>query len=81
MHIFKACYVVKPKGHSHISKHCGERMRNENGVWHVWQDVETFARSGHALILKKNAGRKKVNEKTFKTKAAAEKYFNKLLES
>ena len=33
----------------------------------------------HALILKKNAGRKKVNEKTFKTKAAAEKYFNALL--
>lgn len=54
-------------------------MRNENGVWHVWQDVETFARNTHALILKKNAGRKKVNEETFKTKAAAEKYFNKLL--
>ena len=54
-------------------------MRNENGVWHVWQDVETFARDTHALILKKNAGRKKVNEKTFKTKAAAEKYLNKLL--
>lgn len=33
----------------------------------------------HALILKKNAGRKKVNEKTFKTKAAAENCFNKLL--
>ena len=77
-HILTACYVAKPKGHSHISKHRGARMRNENGVW---QDVETFARSTHALILKKNAGRKKVNEKTFKTKEAAEKYFNKLLES
>ena len=54
-------------------------MRNENGVWHVWQDVETFARNTHALILKKGAGRKKINEKTFKTKAAAEKYFNQLL--
>ena len=55
-------------------------MRNENGVWHVWQDVETFARNTHALILKKNAGRKKVNKKTFKTKEEAEKYFNQLLE-
>lgn len=54
-------------------------MRNENGVWHVWQDVETFARNTHALILKKGVKRKKINEKTFKTKAAAEKYFNKLL--
>lgn len=80
-HILTSCYVAKPKGHSHISKYCGARMRNENGVWHVWQDVETFARDTHALILKKNAGCKKVNEKTFKTKVAAEKYFNKLLES
>lgn len=78
-HILTGCYMAKPKGHDHISKHLGARMRKENGVWHVWQDVETFARSGHALILKKNAGRKKINEKTFKTKAAAEKYFNKLL--
>ena len=54
-------------------------MRNENGVWHVWQDVETYARNTHARILKKNAGRKKVNEKTFKTKVDAEKYFNALL--
>lgn len=60
MHILTGCYVAKPKGHSHISKHCGARMRNENGVWHVWQDVETFARNTHALILKKNAERKKV---------------------
>lgn len=78
-HILTACYVAKPKGHDHNRKFCGARMRNENGVWHVWQDVETFARNTHALILKKNAGRKKVNEKTFKTKEAAEKYFNKLL--
>lgn len=84
-HILTTCYVAKPKGHSHISKHCGARMRNETGVWHVWQDVETFARNTHALTLKKGAGRKKgaerkkVNEKTFKTKAAAEKYFNALL--
>ena len=40
MHILTGCYMAKPKGHSHISKHCGARMRNENGVWHVWQDVE-----------------------------------------
>lgn len=79
MHILTACYVVKPKGHDHISKHLGARMRNENGVWHVWQDVETFARNTHALILKKGVKRKKVNEKTFNTKAAAEKYFNALL--
>ena len=58
----------------------GARMRNENGVWHVWQDVETFARNTHALILKKGVKRKKVNDKTFKTKAEAEKYFNQLLE-
>ena len=45
MHILTACYIAKPKGHSHISKHLGARMRNENGVWHVWQDVETFART------------------------------------
>lgn len=50
-HILTGCYMAKPKGHSHISKHCGARMRNENGVWHVWQDVETFARNTHALIL------------------------------
>lgn len=80
-HILTGLYIAKPKGHSHISKHCGARMRNENGVWNVWQDVETFARNTHALILKKNAGRKKINEKTFKSKEAAEKYFNKLLES
>lgn len=49
------------------------------GCYIAKPDVETFARNTHALILKKNAGRKKVNEKTFKTKAAAEKYFNKLL--
>lgn len=48
--ILTGCYMDNPKGHSHISKHCG-------------------------------AGRKKINEKTFKTKAAAEKYFNKLLGS
>lgn len=71
--------MAKPKGHSHISKHCGARMRNENGVWHVWQDVETFARNTHALILKKGVKRKKVNEKKFKTKEEAEKYFNALL--
>lgn len=81
MHILTACYVAKPKGHDHISKHCGARMRNENGVWHVWQDVETFARNTHALILKKGVKRKKINEKKFKTKEEAEKYFNKLLES
>ena len=81
MHILTACYVAKPKGHGHISKHCNARMRNENGVWHVWQDVETFARNTHALILKKGVKRKKVNEKTFKTKEEAEKYFNNLLES
>lgn len=86
-HILTGLYIAKHKGHDHISKHCGARMRNENGIWHVWQDVEiwqdveTFARNTHALILKKNAGRKKINEKTFKTKAAAEKYFNKLLGS
>lgn len=80
MHILTACYVAKPKGHDHIHKHCGARMRNENGVWHVWQDVETFARNTHARILKKGVKRKKINEKTFETKAAAEKYFNKLLE-
>lgn len=79
-HILTGLYMANPKGHSHISKHCGARMRNENGVWHVWQDVETFARNTHALILKKNAGRKKVNKKTFKTKEEAEKYFNQLLE-
>ena len=62
-HILTGCYMAQPKGHSHISKHCGARMRNENGVWHVWQDVETFARNTHALILKKGAGRKKINEK------------------
>lgn len=56
-------------------------MRNENGVWHVWQDVETFARNTHAPILKKGVKRKKVNEKTFETKADAEKYFNQLLGS
>lgn len=28
-HILTGCYVAKPKGHSHISKHCGARMRNE----------------------------------------------------
>ena len=78
-HILTGCYMAKPKGHSHISKHLGARMRRENGVWHVWQDVETFARNTHALILKKNAGRKKVNEKKFKTKEEAEKYFNALL--
>nr|DAS26659.1 MAG TPA: hypothetical protein [Caudoviricetes sp.] len=77
-HILTGCYIAKPKGHSHISKHCGARMRHENGVW---QDVETFARNTHALILKKGVKRKKINEKTFKTKVAAEKYFNKLLES
>ena len=80
MHILTACYIAKPKGHDHISKHCGARMRNENGVWHVWQDVETFARNTHALILKKGVKRKKVNEKKFKTKEEAEKYFNQLLE-
>lgn len=79
MHILTACYIAKPKGHDHISKHCGARMRNENGVWHVWQDVETFARNTHALILKKGVKRKKVNEKKFKTKEEAEKYFNALL--
>lgn len=76
MHILTACYVAKPKGHSHISKHRGARMRNEEGVWHVWQDVETCAET-----FTRGAKRKKVNEKTFKTKAAAEKYFNQLLES
>lgn len=81
MHILTACYVAKPKGHDHISKHLGARMRNENGVWHVWQDVETFAWDTHALILKNGVKRKKVNEKTFKTKEEAEKYFNQLLES
>lgn len=80
MHILTACYVAKPKGHDHISKHLGARMRNENGVWHVWQDVETFARDTHALILKKGVKRKKINEKKFKTKEEAEKYFNRLLE-
>lgn len=80
MHILTACYIAKPKGHDYISKHCGARMRNENGVWHVWQDVETFTRNTHALILKKGVKRKKINEKTFKTKAEAEKYFNQLLE-
>lgn len=80
MHILTACYVAKPKGHDHISKHLGARMRNENGVWHVWQDVETFARNTHALILKKGVKRKKINEKKFKTKEEAEKYFNRLLE-
>lgn len=79
MHILTACYVAKPKGHDYNRKFCGARMRNENGVWHVWQDVETFARDTHALILKKGVKRKKVNKKTFKTKVAAEKYFNKLL--
>lgn len=79
MQILTACYVAKPKGHNHISKHLGARMRNENGVWHVWQDVETFARNTHALILKKGVKRKKVNEKKFKTKEEAEKYFNALL--
>lgn len=78
-HILTGCYMAKPKGHGHISKHCGARMRNENGVWHVWQDVETFARNTHALILKKGVKRKKVNEKKFKTKEEAEKYFNALL--
>ena len=81
MHILTACYVAKPKGHDYNRKFCGARMRNENGVWHVWQDVETFARNTHALTLKKGVRRKKINEKTFKTKVAAEKYFNKLLES
>lgn len=80
MHILTACYIAKPKGHSHISKHCGARMRNENGVWHVWQDVETFAKDTYALILRNGAKRKKINEKKFKTKEAAEKYFNQLLE-
>lgn len=77
-HILTGCYIAKPKGHDHISKHLGARMRNENGVW---QDVETFARNTHALILKKGVKRKKINEKTFKTKADAEKYFNQLLGS
>lgn len=49
--------MAKPKGHDHISKHLGARMRKENGVWHVWQDVETFARNTHALILKKGVRR------------------------
>ena len=80
-HILTGCYMAKPKGHDHISKHLGARMRKENGVWHVWQDVETFARNIHALILKKGVKRKKVNEKTFKTKEEAEKYFNQLLGS
>lgn len=76
MHILTACYVAKPKGHDYNRKFCGARMRNENGVWHVWQDVETYAET-----FTRGAKRKKVNEKTFKTKAAAEKYFNQLLES
>ena len=37
--ILTGCYVAKSKGHSHISK------------WHVWQDVETFSRNTHALLL------------------------------
>ena len=61
MHILTACYIAKPKGHDHISKHLGARMRKENGVWHVWQDVETFARNTHALILKK--GRSQENQR------------------
>lgn len=68
MHILTACYVAKPKGHSHISKHCGARMRNENGVWHVWQDVETFARNTHALILKKGQGARKSTRKHLRQK-------------
>lgn len=67
-HILTGCYVAKPKGPSHISKHCGARMRNENGVWHVWQDVETFARSGHALILKRTQGEKKSTRKPLRQK-------------
>lgn len=80
MHILTVRLIAKPEVHSHINKNRGARMRNENGVYHVWQDVETFARNTHALILKKGVKRKKINEKTFKTKEEAEKYFNQLLE-
>ena len=29
--ILTGCYMDNPKGHSHISKHLGARMRNESG--------------------------------------------------
>lgn len=67
-HILTGCYMAKPKGHSYISKYLGARMRNEDGVWHVWQDVETFARNTHALILKKNAGARKSTRKPLRQK-------------